>query len=304
MPPSLQSGSAVGAPARSRQDASFGPFYRTVEVARILGVSAARVRRLARAGGRRPHRSGTWFLFSFQDLVLLRTAHGLRAANVPARRIGRVLTQLVRQLPTERPLSGVRIFADGRRVVVRHGQTTWQPEDGQVVFSFAVDDLARTVRRTATSQAPPAPASEPAQLRREAGRCYDRALVLEQSGHLRAARDAYRRTIELDPTFADAHINLGRLLHEAGDANAATDHYRQAVAHAPDDEVAHYNLAVALEDLKRPAEAVSHYERAIRLDPEFADAHFNLGRLFERLNRPTDAQRHLRLYRRLTEEQA
>jgi len=273
-------------------------------VARILGLTAARVRTLARTGVRRPQRAGRRLLFSFQDLVLLRTAHGLRAAKVPAQRVGRVLSQLARQLPAERPLSGVRIFANGRRVVVRHGQTAWQPEDGQIVFSFAVDDLAKTARQTAPAPAPVVAVPESPRRQREAARCYDRALVLEQAGHLKAARDAYRRTVELDPTFADAHINLGRLLHEGGDAAAAAHHYQQALVHAPDDQVAHYNLAVALEDLDQQEGAVTQYEQAIAIDAEFADAHFNLGRLFEKLNRPTDALRHLRLYRRLTEDDA
>lgn len=304
MPLSLHSDGVAGAAARASRAAQSAHLYRTVEVARILGVSPARVRRLARAGGRRPQRTGTWFLFSFQDLVLLRTAYGLRAANVPARRVGRVLAQLARQLPAERPLSGVRILAGGRRVVVRQGHTAWQPEDGQVVFSFAVDELARQVRRTTASPAPVAAGADTAQGRREAGRCYDRALVLEQAGHTKAARDAYRRTIELDPTFADAHINLGRLLHESGDAAAAADHYRQALVHAPEDAVGNFNLAVALEDLGQPTAAVAHYQRAIALDAEFADAHFNLGSLFEKLNLPADATRHLGLYRRLIEGSA
>ena len=48
------------------------------------------------------------------------------------------------RLPADRPLSGVRIVADGRRVVVRQGRTAWHPESGQVLFSFAVDELTRS----------------------------------------------------------------------------------------------------------------------------------------------------------------
>lgn len=277
--------------------------YPTREVARILGVSAARVRALARAGGRPPRRVGRRFFFTFQDLVLLRTAQGLWAGRIPAPRIGRVLTELVRQLPAGRPLSGVRICTDGHRVIAREGRTVWQPEDGQILFSFAVDDLARTVGR-ATPPAPPAALQPPpagaAARRREAARCYDRGLVLEQAGHLRAAREAYARTLELDPAFADAHINLGRLLHEAGDPAAAARHYEAAVRHAPDDAIAHYNLGVALEDLNRTARALRQYRRALELDPQLAEAHFNLGRLLDQMKRPIEARLHFRLYERLT----
>lgn len=295
--------STAGSPGARGPTGGLRDLYPTSEVARILGVSAARVRALARVGGRPPRRVGRRFFFTFQDLVLLRTAHGLCTSRIPAHRIGRVLTELVRQLPAGRPLSGVRIYTDGDRVIAREGRSAWQPEDGQVVFSFAVDDLARTVRR-ASPPAPPAvlqpPPGAAVARRREAARCYDRGLVLEQAGHLRAAREAYARTLELDPTFADAHINLGRLLHEAGDPATAARHYEAAVRHAPDDAIAHYNLGVALEDLNRTDGAIRQYRRALEIDPQLAEAHFNLGRLLEQLNRPLEARLHFRLYERLT----
>ena len=99
---------------------------RTTEVARILGVSPRRVRTMVRAGWCHPDKSGRAFTFQFQDLVLLRTAHGLSRARVPPRRVKRALSELLRQLPPERPLSGVRISAAGGQVVVRDRDAVWQ----------------------------------------------------------------------------------------------------------------------------------------------------------------------------------
>ena len=94
--------------------------YSTREVAELLGLTATHVRSLVRSGVVAPHRDAKGHAsFSFQDLVLLRTAKGLRDAHVPARRITKALQSLASQLPTDRPLSAVRVQIDGDRVVPR-----------------------------------------------------------------------------------------------------------------------------------------------------------------------------------------
>jgi tetratricopeptide (TPR) repeat protein len=275
--------------------------FRTTDVARILGVSPARVRAVVRAGLCRPSRRGRAWEFGFQELVRLRTAHELLSAKVPPRRVRRALTELSAQLPPDRPLSGVRIYADGRQVVARDGRTAWRPDSGQVVFSFAVDDLARAagVVVPVRGRRSRAPVRRPA--RQSPLAWFERALRLERKNDVEGARAAYHKAVELDPDLADAYINLGRLTHAAGDPVEAARLYHHALQCAPDDPVAHYNLAIALEDQRRFPAAVSHYQQALSLDPEFADAHFNLARLLDRLGRRAQAMRHLFSYKQLTE---
>src|SRR5438105_8104240 len=74
--------------------------------------------------------------FSFQDLIVLRTAQALAAAKVPARRIARSMKALRRQLPQAMPLSGLSIAAEADRVVVREGARRWQAESGQYLLAF------------------------------------------------------------------------------------------------------------------------------------------------------------------------
>src|SRR2546427_12486816 len=59
------------------------------------------------------------------------------------------------------------------------------------------------------------------------------------------ARDAYRRALELDAHHADAHVNLGRLLHEQGMIEEAERHYRLALRESPDHTTAAFNLGIA-----------------------------------------------------------
>jgi tetratricopeptide (TPR) repeat protein len=277
--------------------------FRTADVARILGTTPTRVRSMVRTGLCRPASRGRTLEFGFQDLVLLRTAHGLLQASVPARRVRRALDELARQLPADRPLSGVRIYADGQQVVARDGRAAWRPDSGQIVFTFEIDDLARKagavvpVRR----QRPRAAQTRPEPFH-EAAEWFERALLLEQEGDPVGARTAYCRAVELDPEMGDAYINLGRLVHEGGNAVEAARLYHLALERAPEDPVAHYNLALALEDESKTTSAALHYQRALDLDHQFADAHFNLGRLLERLGRRSEAMQHLLAYKRLTDK--
>jgi tetratricopeptide (TPR) repeat protein len=265
----------------------------SAEVARILGLSPARIREMVRAGLCRPERSGRGYGFSFQDLVALRAAQGLLAARVPAVRVRRALLALARQLPESRPVSGLRIFADGRQVAVRDGGTSWQPETGQVLLDFAVDELARRV--DSLRDAPRARQRRRARADAE----FARALELEGSDADAAAAN-YARALELDPELIDAYVNLGRLRHEAGRPREAIALYERALQVAPDDALIHFNLAVALEDVQGPHPAIAHYRRALEIDPQFADAHYNLAGLFEQLGRPAEAIRHYHAYKKLT----
>ncbi|MBI3722960.1 tetratricopeptide repeat protein, partial [bacterium] len=138
----------------------------------------------------------------------------------------------------------------------------------------------------------------------DADALYDLGCELETSSPARA-EDAYARALELEPDHAEAHTNLGRLLHQRGEVKSAEAHYRRALEAKPDDATAWFNLGVALEDQIRrsPAPAVASgaihaYERALALDPSFADADYNLACLHERLGERTEAFRHLAAYRR------
>jgi tetratricopeptide (TPR) repeat protein len=260
--------------------------YSVREVSAMLGLSAAQIRSYANKGFLRPERGPRGELrFGFHDLVILRTAGELAAAHVPQRKVRRVLERLRQQLPEGRSLTGVRIAADGDRVFVSDGGAMWNPESGQVLFDFSVEDLAG---KTTSIQQQPAEADE----------MFDVACEIEMSSP-QQAREVYQRLLEIDPDHVDAHVNLGRLLHEDGAPAAAEQHYRRALEIDPEHDTAAFNLGVALEDLGRFRDATEAYQRALELDPQNADAHFNLAGLYERRGEKAAALRHLKMYRRL-----
>jgi tetratricopeptide (TPR) repeat protein len=268
--------------------------YSTKDVAALLGLSAEQVRSYVRAGFLSPEQGprGEYY-FSFQDLILLRTAKGLLASRVPRRRVRLALQNLREQLPEDRALTGVRISAQGHHVVVRDGRDLWNPESGQAVFDFELSELAREAS-TLPLRTPETKPDEPD----GAEDWYERGSELEEVSS-EEAMAAYRQALEIDPGLAEAHVNLGRLLHERGDAAEAERHYRLALAVRPEDATAVFNLGVALQDLDRLAEAAEAYEKALEIDRSLADAHYNLAGLYERLGQPEAAFRHLRTYRTL-----
>ncbi len=263
-------------------------------MAEILGISAPRLRSLARSvlvdakrGGRNEYR------LSFADVILLRTTRDLLESGIPLSRVKRVLSSLREQLPEDQPLSALHITSDGDSVVVKEEKTMWDPQTEQVHLDFSVQELAEKIAPIAEAMVERTAVSE-----MTADDWYDLALDLEGVATDRAM-EAYARAIVLYPGHVHAHLNLGRLLHEAGEIESAEAHYRQALSANPESALAAFNLGVALEDLKRVGEAIEAYERALRFEPDTASAHYNLSRLYEERGLSKEALRHLSDYKRL-----
>jgi tetratricopeptide (TPR) repeat protein len=170
----------------------------------------------------------------------------------------------------------------------------WNPESGQAVFDFELSELAREASTLPLRTPEAKPDEEP----EGAEDWYERGSELEEVSP-EEAMAAYRRALEIDPGLADAHVNLGRLLHESGRAAEAEQCYRLALATRPEDPTAAFNLGVALQDLGRLQEAAEAYENALAIDSALADAHYNLSGVYEKLGEPAAAFRHLRTYRTL-----
>jgi tetratricopeptide (TPR) repeat protein len=265
--------------------------YDVSDVERLVRLPRSMIRALVDAGFVTPERGprDAW-KFSFQDLIVLRTAQALAAAKVPRKRISTSVQELRRRLPESMPLSGLNISAQAEGIVVREGARRWRAETGQYLLAFESDpsegSLSVLERRGAE---PPA----------TAGDWFERGVALETQDP-EAAIEAYERAVALDAGLLKARINLGCLLHEKGRLDRAESVYREAIRVCGDDPVLLYDLGVLLDDRGRKNEAVDAYRAALRTDPRFADCHFNLALLCERLGRPKDAIQHLAAYRRLT----
>ena len=295
--------------------------YSAQDVAKMLGLTAARLRSYVRAGLLAPERGERGELrFSFQDLLVVRTAEGLVKERIPPRRVRHALQKLRARLPDARPLSGLQLHADGENVVVRDGNSRWNAASGQVLLDLeapagpargdkgevqeaALSPFPVPQARNAAPTPPPANDTVGSDVvsRVSVQDLYEIGVELEETDPTQARR-TYRHLLAVAPEHADAHINLGRLLHEAGEYKDAEDHYRCALAIRPNDPTAVFNLGVALEDQDQVVPAIEAYERAVALNENNADAHYNAARLYEKTGEYTAAVRHLRAYRRLIQD--
>jgi hypothetical protein len=275
------------------------------DVERVLQLPRSTLQGLVRLGFVRPARGARrQFLFSFQDLIILRAARALMQANIPQRRIRSSLGQLRERLPEAVPLSGLAICAVGDRVVVREGANHWQADDGQYLLGFEVsvqNGLLRMIEHKQERAAAPARGRTAApEVVATAGTddWFTEGARLESIDPA-AALAAYAHAAEADPDSSAAWTNWGRLLHETGKPRAAEKVYRDALAHCGADSLLLFNLGVALEDMGDNEAALAAYHAAISEDPNFADCHYNLARLYESAGKTQHAIRHLGQYRRL-----
>jgi tetratricopeptide (TPR) repeat protein len=269
-----------------------GSSFTLHRVQAMLGLSRRIVTGLIEAGFVTPTRGRRKELrFTFQDLMLLRTAHALQAQGIPPRRILRSLARLKATLPAQLPLTGLRITAIGADVAVRDRSGNWQADSGQLLLDFDVATVAGTVTLLEHSATPEAAAADAQAL-------FESALALEASDP-GAAESAYLQALALAPDLEDAYLNLGAMWADAGRHAELVRLSDAALEHCADSALLHFNRGVALDHLERLDEAAASYERSLELDPDLADAHFNLAQLHRQAGDERGALRHYSAYRRL-----
>jgi tetratricopeptide (TPR) repeat protein len=92
---------------------------------------------------------------------------------------------------------------------------------------------------------------------------------------LQAAVMSHR--LDLDPSNAAAHFNLGALLLGRKDYPGAISHLRGALLADPEEPMALNDLGVALQAQGHLEEALEEFQQALRIEPGYTSARFNLA---------------------------
>jgi tetratricopeptide (TPR) repeat protein len=234
-------------------------------------------------------------MFSFSDLIALKTLQKLRENRVPPRQIGRALTALKKKLSyVEQPLSELKIFSDGRTIAVQIAGQKMEALTGQLLFNFDTSELG-SVRSFE-----PKRATDRASTDRLAENYFQQGLTYEETGApIEKAIEAYCRAVELNPAAAGALVNLGTIYYRQRKYEEAERHYRSAIEVDSNYPLAHYNLGNLYDERGDLTRAEEHYNTALHLNPNYADAHFNLALLSERRGDFLKAVRHWKSYLKL-----
>ncbi|HEY3739121.1 MAG TPA: tetratricopeptide repeat protein [Bryobacteraceae bacterium] len=252
--------------------------------------------------------------FGFPELLALRTLMHLRTHRVSPGRIKDVLEALrLRIGDGGDPLTELRIYVDppppasGRkrmkkgkpRIRVDIAGRTMEPQTGQLLLDFKGPELDKLLAFPGRSKRSSQDLEE-LQHRAEAERWFERAIALERTAApIEEVREAYEKTLELDPQSTGALVNLGTIFFNARSFVKAEKFYARAIEADPEYALAHFNLGNLYDEKGEREKAREHYERALAINPSYSDAHYNLGLLHQNMGQPMKAVHHWKAYLKL-----
>jgi Tfp pilus assembly protein PilF len=94
----------------------------------------------------------------------------------------------------------------------------------------------------------------------------------------------YRKALELERDYTEAHYNLANTYAAIGKLEKAIGHYKEALDLKPESVMIHGNLAFYLVRQGRPEQAVKHYKEALRIKPDSPRIACELGRTYAQLD--------------------
>ncbi len=118
---------------------------------------------------------------------------------------------------------------------------------------------------------------------------YQDGSVAEAEGDTPRAAQCYERSVQLDPSHAQALFRLGFLNDLAGNDDAAIDYYEKCLKHPPVGKGVLQNLGVLYEDNERYDKAAECYRRLSKADPSDEQARLFVKDVEAALNQYYDA---------------
>ena len=232
--------------------------------------------------------------YSFSDLLELKKVRDLCAMSVRPTVIRESLEAMRKQAAgVEKPLLEAGAWSTRKhRVAFRHEGKLLEPIAGQFLMDFS--EREKVVTST------PVPRPEPTPRENEAAAWFARGIASEEDPATQdEAIAAYHKVLEIEPSHAAAHINLGTIHYNRQDFSLAEKHYREAIAADPRYALAYFDLGNVLDETGRVPEAIQTYKTALQLASTYADAHYNLALAYEKLRQPRKALKHWQAYIKL-----
>jgi len=103
------------------------------------------------------------------------------------------------------------------------------------------------------------------------------------------AVDAYRRAVEADPSFAEAHRRLALALYKQGDLQHARQAAQKAVDLSPDSVEPWFTLALILRDLRDVPASLEAFDHVLAIQPDHLEALHRRGRVLYNSHRAEES---------------
>jgi len=110
-------------------------------------------------------------------------------------------------------------------------------------------------------------------------------------GDLSGAEACYRRSVDADPSSAEARVALGFALLRQEKLSEAKPILESAISLDAASADGHYLLATIAQKENRPLDAIADFDRALAINPRFVDALHGLGVALRSLGRVEEALR-------------
>jgi tetratricopeptide (TPR) repeat protein len=91
------------------------------------------------------------------------------------------------------------------------------------------------------------------------------------------AIEQYQKAIDKDPNYAYVYNNWGNALYDQKKYDEAIEQYQKAIEKDPNNASAYFSWGNALYDQKKYDEAIEQYQKAIEKDPNYASVYRNWG---------------------------
>jgi tetratricopeptide (TPR) repeat protein len=261
--------------------------YSRADLLRILRVAPRQFQNWERSGLVKASAD-----YSFFDLLQVKKVRDLCGKRVRPAVIRQSLDAMLKQVAgMENPLLEASAYESKRRVAFRHQGRLLEPIAGQFMFDFVSEEqkIVTSPRRNG----PELVVTDVADL-------FSRGIALEENPSSQGeAIDVYLKVLDMDPSHAAAHINLGTLYYNRQEYALAEKHYRSAIEIDPRYALAYFDLGNVLDETGRIGEAIDTYKTALQIAPTYADAHYNLALAYEKVREPRKALQHWQAYVKL-----
>ncbi len=99
----------------------------------------------------------------------------------------------------------------------------------------------------------------------------------------------YRKSVKINPDYAEVHNNLGSAFYKLKKYDESIKSYQRAIQIKPHFAEAHNNLGIVFKELGKYDKSVDSYKRAIQIRPDYAEAYKNFGNVLVKINKIDEA---------------